>query len=340
MLSFLLTANRHLLEYPNGKSDFEELFSSNMDKARLSKASLEKIIKPLSSFVEPLLQSSAGSVFSGQLPRAGINFAQVSSIVSRFPAVEPYSRPNVLRLAVENKYRIWIGGIKSHQCADDIGWEWGCDKEEPFVVWTASAPNFLRSGATEQASVSQGEEYLYRNQTNVMSEEEDSPAHVKPATPLIFIYQVIEKDDDQPSMDDLKNALTVALQSGVAFYKGDYEKGGKDGINFICDMADILMRANGGGDDLYPVMGAFFDDNILLSITSGATAGPLDAALFEAQGDYDRFAIRIPKVLDGKGNLRWSLLYFMSRTSAPVSPAQPITKAADGLPWLSLLLGQ
>jgi hypothetical protein len=175
----------------------------------------------------------------------------------------------------------------------------------------------MRRGVTDKAgNMVRNSERFLTGYTNVFSVYEGSPEHRRPTYPLIYMYQVIESDPGGPSTEDLMEAIGAGVAATLALHMGDFTSLIASGIEALKQTTDYFMKLAARGDDLYPIMIAVFDEGRLLILTSGSSPGPLDANLFESEGEYNKFTIRIPVVRKG-GNDQWSLVYIISREAVP-----------------------
>ncbi|MGD2152204.1 MAG: AbfB domain-containing protein [Gemmatimonadales bacterium] len=323
------TLQRHLAGYPGGKSEVETQLSEMFAEAGVSNA----FVRSVTQSMQPFEAQIQANVRNPQLRTLSTRQPVSMPIVQTVRQVRPAQvEPGQLQFAptlgeVEppeptpqdslQLFRIYLAAIKSHRCADDAGWEWGCDEEEPYVVWSADSPDYMRRGVTDKAgNMVRNSERFLTGYTNVFSVSEGSPEHRRPTYPLIYMYQVIESDPGGPSTEDLMEAIGAGVTTTLAFYLGDFPAMIASGIEMLKQTTDYFVKLAARGDDLYPIMIAVFDEGRLLLLTSGDSPGPLDANLFESAGDYNKFAIRVPVVKKG-GNDQWSLVYIISREAVP-----------------------
>ncbi|GEM_PF-3066701 len=324
------TLQRHAAGYPGGKSEFEDELSQALDAAEVSNTfirTLSQRLQPFQAEVQPNVRNAQLRALSTQ---QGVDMQTVRSLrvvqPMQMERPELELQPGVQTLELPapppqqdslQLFRIYLAAIKSHRCADDVGWEWGCDEEEPYVVWSADSPDYMRRGVTDKAqNMVRNSERFLTGLTNVFSVTETSPQHRRPTYPLIYLYQVIESDPGGPSTQDLMEAMGAGVASALALFAGNFPALIATGIETLRQTAQIFMRAAGRGDDLYPIMIAVFDEGTLLTLTSGTAPGPLDVNLFESAGEYNKYAIRVPVVREN-GNRQWSLVYFISREAVP-----------------------
>jgi len=324
------TLQRHAAGYPGGKSEFEDELSQALEAAEVPSA----FIRTLSQRLQPFQAEVRANVRNAQLralsTQQGVDMRTVRSLrvvrPMQMERPELELQPGVQTLELPEQppqqdslqlFRIYLVAIKSHRCADDAGWEWGCDEEEPYVVWSADSPDYMRRGVTDKAkNMVRNSERFLTGLTNVFSVTETSPQHRRPTYPLIYLYQVIESDPGGPSTQDLMEAMGAGVASALALFAGNFPALIATGIETLKQTAQIFIRAAAKGDDLYPIMIAVFDEGTLLTLTSGTAPGPLDVNLFESAGDYNKYAIRVP-VVRKNGNRQWSLVYIISREAVP-----------------------
>jgi hypothetical protein len=321
------TLQRHLARYPGGKSEFETQLSDMFAETGVSNAFLRSVTQSMQPFEAQIQANVRNAQLRGLTTQQPVSMPVVRTIRQVRPAqVEPGQlqfapTPSEVEVPTAQDslqlFRIYLAAIKSHRCADDAGWEWGCDEEEPYVVWSADSPDYMRRGVTDKAgNMVRNSERFLTGYTNVFSVSEGSPQHRRPTYPLIYVYQVIESDPGGPSTEDLMEAIGAGVTTTLAFYMGDIPALIASGIETLKQTTEYFMKLAARGDDLYPIMIAVFDEGRLLLLTSGDSPGPLDANLFQSAGDYNKFAIRVPVVQKG-GNDQWSLVYIISREAVP-----------------------
>lgn len=323
------TLQRHLAGYPGGKSEFETRLSEMFAEVGISNS----FVRTVTQGMQPFQAQIQADVRNAQLRDLTTDQAVSMPVVRTVrqvqpPPVAPAELEAIPQLRVIELpeptpqdslqlFRIYLAAIKSHRCADDAGWEWGCDEEEPYVVWSADSPDYMRRGVTDKAgNMVRNSERFLTGYTNVFSVSEGSPEHRRPTYPLIYMYQVIESDPGGPSTEDLMEAIGAGVATTLAFYMGDIPALIAGGIETLKQTTEYFMKLAARGDDLYPIMIAVFDEGRFMLLTSGDSPGPLDANLFESEGDYSKFAIRVPVVRKG-GNEQWSLVYVISREAVP-----------------------
>jgi hypothetical protein len=215
------------------------------------------------------------------------------------------------------RYRIWLAGIKSHRCADDVGPEIGCDEEEPYIVWIANAEDYTRVGITPKCGhMVKNSEGLFAGDvasTNLFSASPDSASHALVKAPLSFCFQVMEADPGHPSNEELKEFLTAAGVLGVSIITENWAEVFASGAELIASLAEISMNLAGGGDDRYPIQIVTYSNlEALLQDTTGPT-GP-NGELFQSAGSYDHRAVHTRVVKKGDKN-QWTVLWVVSRAS-------------------------
>jgi hypothetical protein len=327
------TLQRQLQSYPGGPSKYEGRAAAALKG--VSPAALKRITDRLAPTLPSLAQRARDkSLTTLPIQQAVAPAAIASAAVAVDPSVlipgaevvKPDEDPDPIVLqpptgvvtvdrptSAAHRYNIRLIGIKSLHCADDVGWEYECDEEEPYVVWAAFGPGYARYGRTEEAhDVTDGDEFLYTQHTNVLSTDPEKPDAVSPNLPLLFLYQVIEADPDGPTRDEVLEVLKGGMSTAIAIYGEDYKSAFEQGAPTLVDTFVLLMHTVGGGDDLYTVKAAAFDAPRLLEVTSGDKAGPLDEDLFASAGDYDKHSIRVP-LFRASGEKRFNLLYWVTR---------------------------
>jgi hypothetical protein len=323
------TLQRHLAGYPGGTSEFETRLSEMFAEVGISNSFVRTVTQSMQPFQAQIQAGVRNQQLRDLRSDQAVSMPVVRTVRAVRPAqieveaLEPVPTLQVIELPEPTPqdslqlFRIYLSAIKSHRCADDAGWEWGCDEEEPYVVWSADSPDYMRRGVTDKAgNMVRNSERFLTGYTNVFSVSEGSPQHRRPTYPLIYMYQVIESDPGGPSTEDLMEAIGAGVATTLAFYMGDIPALIGSGIELLKQTTDYFMKLAARGDDLYPIMVAVFDEGRFLILTSGDSPGPLDANLFESAGEYNKFAIRVPVVRKG-GNEQWSLVYIISREAVP-----------------------
>jgi len=216
------------------------------------------------------------------------------------------------------KYVIRLLGVMSHRCADDEGWEYGCDSEEPYVLWTAFGPGYEAYGRTEEGrDVERNDTWLYGQDVRVFGGGANRTLAIPVSSPLIFVYMAIEKDSGSPTRDQILGAASAGISTVKAIYAENWTEAVKEGVGFIYDVIVIFQKIAAKGDDLYPPYVSYFDEQTLLSLTTGrGNPPPLDRALVSSVGNYDHLSIRRADVYRDPINnrdLHWSVFYMILR---------------------------
>jgi hypothetical protein len=319
LLIVIHTLKRHLQGFPGGASDSERAAATAL--AQAPPAALRRMAERLMPFEKALAARVRDRALATLSMRQGVSQETVRKTLKAtagqagqsIPQGEGNAPPEGSGGAGRPPYNIRLIGIKSHRCADDHGYEKGCDSEEPYVVWASFGPGFARYGHTEDASgMTINDEFLYSQQTNVFSADAEGSEPGYVPTPFLFLYQVVESDPDSPSRAEVLEVVKAGLATVVNALNEDWKEAVDSGAPAFVDLFGVLMRSAGGGDDQYPVYAAAFDDERLLRATSGSSPGPLDQSLFESEGNYDRLSIRVPTIKSG-GHSQWSLVYFILR---------------------------
>ncbi|MGQ9646714.1 MAG: hypothetical protein ACUVWO_09270 [Thermodesulfobacteriota bacterium] len=223
----------------------------------------------------------------------------------------------IRRPGAGEKYRIRLIGVMSHRCADDEGWEYGCDSEEPYVLWTAFGPGYEAFGRTEEGrDVEKNDTWLYGQDVNVFGGGANHTQAIPVGSPLIFVYMVIEKDSGSPTRDQILGAASAAFSTLKAIYQENWADAVKEGVGFVYDVIVIFQQIAAKGDDLYPPYVSYFDVQTLLSYTTGRNPPPVDRALVNSVGDYDHLSIRRAYIYSDPINnrgLQWSVFYMILR---------------------------
>jgi hypothetical protein len=320
LLIVIHTLKRQLQGFPGGASDGERAAAGALEK--VPPATLRRMTERLTPFEEGLAARVQDKALATLSVRQGVSQETIRKTLkvtgAHVGASIPQGGEDVHHEgsggAGRPAYNIRLVGIQSHRCADDVGFEYGCDSEEPYVVWASFGPGYARYGRTEEAApgITINGEFLYTQQTNVFSADAEGSAPGYIPTPFLFLYQVVESDPDGPSRDEVVEAVKGGLATIVNALNKDWKATVESGAPALVDLFGVLMRSAGGGDDQYPVYAATFDDERLLRATSGSSPGPLDQSLFESEGDYNRLSIRVPAI-ESSGHTQWSLLYFVTR---------------------------
>ncbi len=313
-LAFNHILQRHIRDYPGGKSDLEQRVSQAIAQQGVKKEMLERLAKTMRE-MQPRLEARAkNSLFVNRSISLPVTSSQIRSLLR--DDVQPQPLP-----LVPAKYLIRLYGIRSHRCADDVGWEIGCDTEEPYVVWSAIGPNYVRVGVTEDGETrGEGSEYLFTKDILIVSASPSNSQPVKTAFPLVFAYQVIEDDPDGPTRAQLIEAMKTGVALAGAIYMENISGIATEGGELLKQVIDIATLAFGGGDDRYPSLAAVFNERALFEDTSGNRSGPLDRSLFDSPGNYDHFSIHVAPVTIGSTR-HWSLAYTITRVDEHSKPA-------------------
>jgi hypothetical protein len=327
------TLKRQLQAFPGGASPYERRAAAAL--ARVSPTAIRRITERLTRMEPSLAQRVRDKTLTKlsiqqAVPPAAVASAAVTVDQSVLvPGAEDVKRdedpdPSILlppqaSAAVDRppvavqRYNIRLFGVESLYCANDVGWEYGCDAEEPYVVWATFGPGYARYGRTEDASdVTKGDDFFYTQQTNVLSTDPAKPDPIRPPLPLLFLYQVVEADPDGPTRDEVVEVLKGGLSAAISAYKEDWKSAVANGAPALVDTFVLMMNIAGAGDDRYAVKAAAFDAPRLLDVTSGNSPGPLDEDVFTSEGDYDKLSIRVPVFKKG-GEKRFSVVYFIIR---------------------------
>lgn len=289
---------RHLANYPNGKSPIEQRFARNLDRLAVKSSFVSRFSTRVASraaFARSSVNNPTTRTLKVQTPTPGNTLGSLLGI-----------RPNItLPPKQEHRYRIRLQAIKSVQCADDIGGEVPCDKEEPFIAWTCFAPGYLKAGVTESA-VGMGylSEWNFREGTDVLSL---GGAATRISEPVVFVYQVIEDDPNPPTAEDVQDAIATLAALTEAIVSGDVPW---DKADEVWDaLTDLYYSVdNSRDDDLFPTNIAIFTSSDLWNMTSGVGGRSVGSPLFESAGDYSGISVRIDSVAD-----HWKVAYLVTR---------------------------
>jgi hypothetical protein len=311
-----ITARRHLDGYPGGQSPFEARFAAAMKEAQVPSDFLDR-------FAHTVLVGHRNEI----LPKVALTEARSHDVKRPVPAAYTLSSlrhrasvmaeplvvsPKVtLPVTIRQKYTIRLMALKSLRYADDGGWEYGPDREEPFIVWSCFGPSYQRSGVTEEppSGLKQNQQYLFQSDQVAFSSAPGTMAPAAlPGNPLVLLYQVIENDDGGPSKEQFRKLAAHGAALSKAIAAEDWATVGTVGADALIEVYGIAVAISAGGDDYYPVMIATFDNDRLLQLTSGTGPGPLDQDIFHSQGSYKKFAIRIANIEGG-----WKVAYAINR---------------------------
>jgi hypothetical protein len=206
------------------------------------------------------------------------------------------------------KYRIKLIGIESKRCADDAGWEYGCDREEPYIVWTCFGPSWDQYGITEHGKdVRKNTFYMYAQGTNIYGSMPDGRNAAYVETPLIFIYMVIEADPDGPSTAQVLAPFKTIVGGAKSLAEGNWKDAAGSMIDFWGEFASVCVAIAAGGDDKYPPMFSAFDDQNLIQYTMGSQPMPVNKPLTQCVGNYNGFSVLKGEV-QGGWNVYWTIL--------------------------------
>lgn len=218
------------------------------------------------------------------------------------------------------KYKIRLLGIMSHRCADDEGWELGCDSEEPYIVWTCFGPMYDAFGRTDTGrGVNKNDFYFYSEDVNVFGAGQNRDLSTFVHAPLFYLFMVIEKDSGSPSREEVIGVVKTAVSTVESAFEGDWKEMAESGSGFIYDAVRVFQKISAKGDDEYPPFIIKYDEESLLSLTSGSSSLPslLEIELVRSVGNYDHESIRRVKVYKDPFNrrkLQWSVYYIILRS--------------------------
>ena len=301
------TLDRHLQHYPGGLSAAENRVYQSVLSKKIDEASLRLLHGRLSKMKADL----SARLVDRSLLQLPVSQAVPDSAVKKALSVRPV--PVSYPFPLPATYAVRLYGVKSWRCADDVGWEPGCDEEEPYVAWLALGPDYVRAGRTEEArGVKKYGEFAYTQSVNVFSAGEENALTARVASPLAFFFQVIESDPGGPSREEVINAVKSAAELAKAIYGSDWTSVLAQAPGLIADIYNLVINFLGGEDDLFPTMISVFDGSTLMRLTFGTTPLPLNRPLFESAGNYDHFSIQIADVMTGS-NRQWSVAYTITR---------------------------
>jgi len=304
------TLKRHLNGYPGEKrSNFDLKFEKAIKDKNINRELLFRLSKELDK-IEPQIRTKVSSVTLKRLNTNQSIKEEYLSINYQKPAPRAILSTSEILPSSPNNYSIQLVGIKSLNCADDVGWEAGCDSEEPYIVWSCFGFGIQRAGRTENAQyVVKGSEYLYIEGTDVLR---SSP--IKP--PIFLVYQVREADDESPGFEDIIDIMASASEVVVEYYSLNYADMFEKALKIAGQLMDLItsMIAN-NDDDLYPIYINAIDINRLKEYTEGTDPLPEDEKLFDCEGNYPGFCIRTPKITDYNNNDKFKIAYIVSKES-------------------------
>src|SRR4051794_5911693 len=270
LLIFGHTLTRHVQGYPGGQSEMEARLAQHIQTGEIKEADVRSLQGYLAD-MSPVLRTRAREPKIAQLSMdaaAPDHLIEAAARLSKrrsatpSPATAGYQDGDTVKahaavaLAVSPAtYNIRLYGVKSWRCADDVGWEWGCDDEEPFIVWTALGSNYVRVGRTESASgVGRGSEFAYTKSVNVLSASPDNLMNIPVAGPLLFIYQVIEDDPGGPTREQTISLLLSWALITKDIYGQNWSSVIASAPKVLGDSFDFMFRLAGKDDDYFPTM--------------------------------------------------------------------------------------
>lgn len=302
---------RYLNNFPAGKGNIDEVFENNLQMAGVTRVTIQALSMNLKKYQD---QINAKVSNKSLLNLKATNKLETSTL-KQINLIQMTPESEKASLGESNfighyEHSLSFLGIKSHRCADDVGWEPDCDQEEGYVGYYCFSPNLFKVGTSPNFNgmVRNSERFLYKE---VFKKE-------RLQVPMIFVYQVIEDDPDGPSKDDMVRAITSSVQAVVAGYNGDWLNAIKFGYTAIETAIKICQALTGGPDDTFPIYMNMIDEIRLKDYTLGTTPPPEDRPLFGSEGSYrGGVTFRVPKIYEGN-SLQWSLAYSMIGT--PVNP--------------------
>ena len=296
---------RHFLNYPGGMSSVE----SRIQQAVLQGRITSPVLRAMQGKFSTMKKDLAARVIDQTMLQVDVYRPLPETTLKRV-----FTFATKVAVPATARYSIRILGVKSWRCADDVGAEVGCDREEPYLSWMAFGPSFARVNRTEQAEdVRQYNETFYSQGINVYSAGEDNWSSAPVVGPLGFFYQVIESDPDGPTREEFVEALNDVVELVRATFGGNLEGALNSATGAIIGIYDAIIGVAGAGDDRYQMLWSLFTDTNLKALTSGTTPAPLDRPIFESAGNYQGMSIRVADVYNSSGGRQWSVAYAIYR---------------------------
>lgn len=298
--------DRYSNNYPQGKGEIDMLFDDNLKKSGVSPSTVKSISSKLKKYQTQINSKVLDKSLLGITQNTKIN----SNTIKLAKAITE-TQKSESNFIGRYTHSLDFVAIKSHRCADDVGWEWGCDLEEGYVGYYCFGPNIFKYGATSNFNKIK----RYREKfitTNIFNNE-------RLEVPLVFMYQVIEDDPEGPSKEQMYGAIWSAIQATAAGYMGNWEVLIKEGLNFLISTIEIVQAITSDGDDVFPIYLNVIDENRLKAYTLGTSNLPEDKPFFESEGNYSgHYTIRIPKIIENN-KIQWSLAYtILGRPIGPI----------------------
>ena len=302
VMLFHHSLKRHNASYPGGKSRFEFAFEKALNKTNISDKKLKAIAKELDAYNKFILNK--------------VEDVRLKNLKVEKPVTQSFFTPvpRAMLKRTEDRYNLELVGIKSRRYADDHGSEYGPDREEPYIVWSCFGPDFRSSGVTEIGKdVKLNSEYLYREQTNVFSNQELT-------LPLFFLFQVCESDPGGPSNDDVAGVIEAAGMCISEIISKNYAAAIVSATKMVVGTISIITDLLAAGDDLYPIQVLQINKNVLDRHTTGQWDyhGQGGDGLFDGTSNMP-FRI-LDNVYSESNKLQWQVVYFLYKTEPTLTP--------------------
>lgn len=290
---------RHLEGYPGGKGDIDTEFEKNLQESGVSNETIEMLVGNMRQFEGEVKAKVKNKKLLSEVKTSGTVSTQKMKQSGIAPAANDAPQGGVGSSFTDQfKYTMSFMGIKSHRCADDVGWEpFECDAEEGWVSYFAVGQGLFSVGNSNYFSG------MIKNSERILTKTVFS--NKKLTGTVIFLYQVIEDDPGGPSKEQVTSAFASALNASVQAYGGNYTAI----AGAVFDVVSVVQNWMGGDDDLYPVYINIIDSQKLHTYSTGTANPPTNVSLFNSEGIYrNQLTIQVPRIKTGN-TLQWSLAY-------------------------------
>lgn len=288
---------RHLAGYPGGKGDIDEAFEQKLQENNVSNETIELLVNNMGQFEDEVKAKVQNKKLLSEVKSSSPVSTEAATKAGMYKPEAPPTNGVGTPFTDQFKYSMSFLGIKSHRCADDEGWEYGCDAEEGWVNYFAVGSGLFASGASGNFSgMVQGSERLITS--SVFTNK-------RLLGTVIFLYQVVEDDSGGPTKAQFTAAFASALSASVQAYGGNYSAL----AGAIWDVAGVIQSWMAGPDDLYPIYINVIDSQKLHQYSTGTTAPPSNKPLFSSHGIYrNQLTIQVVPIKKGS-TTHWTIAY-------------------------------
>ncbi|HRB81941.1 MAG TPA: hypothetical protein PK614_06720 [Nitrospira sp.] len=318
------TLKRAASNFPGTKSTQEQAIAQAINQGKISR----DILKTMSKALEKRKPQFAPRVQIAELSNLPPNRPVPKVALDKVLTVKkPLSLPHDDVGPAENspidpnaKYTIRIAAIQSQRCADDVGWETGCDDEEPFIAWFMVGADYLRTGVTDSAEIQKGQTHLFKRDTMVLSGAPDNSQAIRPSWPIAFDFQIIEDDPEGPTREQLNSALKTGAEIAALWYTGGLSGAVKDpemmgdAVDLARYLIDSVQCLSGCGDDEFGAYKTVLSEQTAANLTNGKPLEIVSQGTWDWGGNYDKYhkGIVEDKTSNGKAT-NWKVMWEMTR---------------------------